>query len=447
MPPSKSKSKSSLKVSHAKRKAATPSPEVWSFFSGAMGLDLGLEMAGIKPTLAVEIDAWCCKTIRRNRPDITLIEGSVSDESGASLRKIREFQGEVDLMVGGPPCQSFSPGGKRAALNDPRGNLIYEYFRLVGEVRPRYFVMENVANLITAAIRHRPIKDRPGKHWNLRGYANGRAIVESGVAPMEEEEMSGSAIRQILSDLKGLNYQVTFGVIDAADLGAPQHRLRFVMFGSRDGFPPPLPTPTHGDSAFGLLPYTTIKDAIWDLRQQPGPHSEYTEDMAAYFAHVPPGGTWRDLPLELQKSGLGAAFNSGGGKTGFFRRLDYAGLSPTVTTKPNRKGSAMCHPEFIRPISVRECARLQGFPDDWEIEGAMNQQYQQIGNAVPTYLGKAIGNQFSPLLTNGPEAKAAALPSPPKWDHLLEVSSARLRRSACNKRGRNQTPELFQFPL
>jgi DNA (cytosine-5)-methyltransferase 1 len=447
MHPPKSKTKSSLKVSHAESSAISPGPEIWSFFSGAMGLDLGLEMAGINPTLAVEIDPWCCKTIRRNRPSMTLVEGSVSDESGASLREMRQYAGDVDLMVGGPPCQSFSPGGKRAALSDPRGNLIYEYFRLVGEVRPRYFVMENVANLITAAIKHRPIKDRPGKHWNLRGYANGRPITESGVAPMEDDELSGSAIRQILNDLKSLKYQVTFGVLDAADLGAPQHRLRFVMFGARDGFPPALPPPTHGESEFGLLPYSKIKDAIWDLRHEPGPHSEYTEDMAAYFAHVPPGGTWRDLPLELQKSGLGPAFNSGGGKTGFFRRLDYNGLSPTVTTKPNRKGSAMCHPEFIRPISVRECARIQGFPDDWEIEGAMNQQYQQIGNAVPTHLGRAIGHQFVPLLTKGYQTNAASLPPPPKWDYLLEIASARLRRSACNKRGRNQTPELFQLPL
>lgn len=428
------------KSNHTKKSVT---PEVWSFFSGAMGLDIGLETSGIHPTLAVEIDPWCCKTIRRNRPSITLVEDSVTNMTGAALRELRGFSGDVELMVGGPPCQSFSPGGKRAALNDPRGNLIYEYFRLLGEIRPRYFVMENVANLITAAINHRPIKDRPGKHWNLRGYANGRSVSEDGVAPMEDDELSGSAIRQILQDLQSLNYQVTFGVLNAADYGAPQQRLRFVMFGARDGCPPALPKPTHGDSDFGLLPYTTIKDAIWDVRLNPGPHSDYTDDMAAYFALVPPGGTWRDLPVDLQKKGLGPAFESGGGKTGFFRRLDYNGLSPTVTTKPNRKGSAMCHPEFVRPISVLECARLQGFPDDWVIEGAMNQQYQQIGNAVPTYLGKAVGASFLPLLQK--KATQAVAPSP-KWEHLLEVASARLRRAACNKRGRTLTPDLFGHP-
>jgi DNA (cytosine-5)-methyltransferase 1 len=416
-------------------------PEVWSFFSGAMGLDLGLELAGIYPTLAVEIDPWCCKTIRRNRPSLTLVEGDATKKSGAELRELRQFSGDIELMVGGPPCQSFSPGGKRAGLNDPRGNLIYEYFRLVSEIRPRYFVMENVANLITAALNHRPIKDRPGKHWNLRAYSNGRALTENGVAPLADDELSGSAIRQILSDVQSLRYQVTFGVLDAADFGAPQHRLRLVMFGARDGLPPCLPKATHGDSALGLHPFRTVRDAIWDLRQNPGSHSSYTEEMAAFFALIPQGGTWRNLPLELQKKGLGPAFESGGGKTGFFRRLDYDGLSPTVTTKPNRKGSAMCHPEFVRPISVRECARLQGFPDEWIIEGAMNQQYQQIGNAVPTYLGRAVGEQFRPLLQTA--AEEVVVPAP-RMEHLLEVASARLRRAARNKRGRNLTPNLFE---
>ena len=263
-------------------------PEVWSFFSGAMGLDLGLEMAGVHPTLAVEIDPWCCTTIRRNRPSLTIVEGDVTKMTGTELRDLRACSGEVELMVGGPPCQSFSPGGKRAGLNDPRGNLIYEYFRLISEIRPRYFVMENVGNLITAALNHRPIKDRPGKHWNLRAYSNGSALKEHGVAPLVDDELSGSAIRQILHDVQSLNYQVTFGVLDAADFGAPQHRLRFVMFGARNGLPPAMPKHTHGDGVRGLPPFRTVRDAIWDIRLNPGPHSSYTEDMAAYFALIPP---------------------------------------------------------------------------------------------------------------------------------------------------------------
>ena len=424
-----------------RRRTSKTALEIWSFFSGAMGLDLGLEQAGLRPRLAVEFDAWCCSTIRRNRPKLDLIEGDVTKLSGANLREHRRFDGEVDLMVGGPPCQSFSPGGKRAGINDPRGNLIYEYFRLVHEVRPRFFVMENVANLITAALNHRPIDERPGKRWNLRAYSNSDVADSDDASPMREDELSGSAIQQILRDLSSLNYHVTFGVLDAADYGAPQHRLRFVLFAARDSFPPPLPKPTHGDSACGLKKFITVRDAISDLSVNPGPHSAYTAEMAQFFELIPSGGSWRSLPEPLQREALGPSFSSGGGKTGFFRRLHYDSLSPTVTTKANRKGSAMCHPEFIRPLSVRECARLQGFPDDWLFNGAMNQQYQQVGNAVPTYLGRAIGDAFTPVL-NGRCHDAGR--EPERFEILLERASKRLRNSARNKRGKLQMADLFE---
>src|SRR5205823_2740049 len=118
--------------------------EIWSFFSGGMGLDLGFEEAGLNTTLAVELDKWCCDTIRKNRPGVTLIENDVHVLCGADLRKTRRFDHDVFLMIGGPPCQTFSPGGKRAGLNDPRGNLIYEYLRLIKEVQPQHFLLENV---------------------------------------------------------------------------------------------------------------------------------------------------------------------------------------------------------------------------------------------------------------------------------------------------------------
>ena len=150
----------------------------------------GLDQAGLAPTLANELDAVCCRTIRLNRPDLDLIEGSICNVNGAGLRRRRRFDGEVYLMVGGPPCQSFSSGGKRAGLTGACGNLIYEYFRLIAEVRPRYFVMENVANLATAALRHRPIADRPGKHWNLRYYERPQLAMFDGVAALQPDEMA-----------------------------------------------------------------------------------------------------------------------------------------------------------------------------------------------------------------------------------------------------------------
>jgi DNA (cytosine-5)-methyltransferase 1 len=401
--------------------------EIWSFFSGAMGLDLGLEAAKLAPTLAVEIDPIFCRTIRANRPELDLIEGDVSTLTATALRERRGFDGEVFLMAGGPPCQPFSSGGKRAALSDPRGNLIYEYFRLIAEVRPRYFVLENVANLTTAALRHRPIAERPGKHWSLKRYAEGSLNRDDGkVQALEEDELSGSALRQIIGDATTLGYHISFGVVDAADFGAPQHRLRFVMLGSRDHPPAALPKATHGTLA---RPYVTVRDAIYGLRENPGAHSTYTDGVHRFFAMVPEGGNWRSLPLDVQRLAMGKSFDSGGGKTGFFRRLSWERPAPTITGRANRKGSALCHPEQVRPISVPEAAALQGFPADWQFIGAMNAQYMQVGNAVPVPLGKAIG---AAILKHDASKRQNSVRHP-DMDTMMARAVERLRASARNK--------------
>lgn len=373
-------------------------PVVWSFFSGAMGLDIGLEQAGWQPSLAVEISPKFCTTIRANRPDLEVLESDVADLDGRQLKEERGIS-EVDLVVGGPPCQSFSTGGNRAALSDPRGNAIFEYLRLISEIRPKTFVLENVANLVTAAIRHRPIAERPGKSWNLSAYADtknqtGLFDVHDDIKPMAEDELSGSAIKYLLNTvIADLGYNVRFAILDSSDYGAPQRRLRFVMIGSRDQLPPSFIPPTHGA---GAIEKTTVREAIGDLEDNPGPGSLYSERTRYYFTLVPEGGNWRDLPKEVAAEAMGArSLAAGGGKTGFFRRLHWDRQSPTVTGKPNRKGSAMCHPSQDRPLSVRECARLQGFPDDWAILGAVGDQYMQIGNAVPIALGHAIGETLN----------------------------------------------------
>ena len=412
--------------------------EIWTLFAGAMGLDLGLEQAGLKPTLVNEIEKVYCKTIRLNRPEITLIEGDAATLTNESLRAARGgYTGEVFLVAGGPPCQSYSSGGKREALNDPRGGLVKEFFRIVGEVRPRYFIMENVANLATAALKHRPIEKRPGKRWSLKSYEKsiGQAsLLEDDVPPLEPDEMAGSAIRAIIRDVVApLGYHVTFGVLDSADYGAPQHRLRLIMLGSRDLPPPVLPEATHGP---GRLPFATVRDAIWALQNDPGPGSEYTPDMAKFFDLVPEGGNWRNLPVEMQKEALGGAFESGGGKTGFFRRLAWDKPSCTMTGKSNRKASAVCHPTATRPISARECAALQGFPSDWQFAGATGQQFMQSGNAVPVALGRAVG---AAILAHAASAKDCpkTIQHPADLDGMIEASMKRLRAAGANNKSKN----------
>lgn len=404
------------------------SPVVWSFFSGAMGLDLGLEAEGWSPSLAVEMEPKFCATIRRNRPEMLVAEADVADLNAALLHKMTGVK-DVDLMVGGPPCQSFSTGGNRAALSDTRGNAIFEYLRLVSEIRPRTFVLENVANLVTAAVRHRPISERPGKSWNLSKYSvSGEPTLfaaEGEPLPLTEDEQSGSAIRYLLTTVVAeLGYNVRFAVLNAADYGAPQKRLRFVMIGSRDEVPPEFIEPTHGSADH---PFVTVRDAIGDLLDEPGPGSQYTPETKTFFDLVPPGGNWRDLPHEVAVKAMGEkSLAAGGGKTGFFRRLDWDGQSPTITGKPNRKGSAMCHPSISRPLSVRECARLQGFPDDWVIEGSVADRYTQIGNAVPIALGRAIGTML-----HQPSGTTDL-----NIDDMLTTAIATLRASARNKRSR-----------
>lgn len=410
--------------------------QIWSFFSGAMGLDLGLEAAGLTPNLCVEIDDWCVKTIRTNRPEVQVLRESVQALSADHLRLLTGFRGEVFLMVGGPPCQSFSPGGNRAGLSDPRGNLIYEYLRLISEVRPHNFILENVANLTTAALKHRPISERPGRHWSLKKYDGWIGSSDDDAPPLNDDEKSGSAIRQLLTDVQSLGYSVTFGVVDAADYGVPQRRLRFVMLGTKDKNPLAMPKPTHGE--LGADPVETVRSAIYDLRIDPGPHSEYEPETRRFFELIPEGGNWRSLPKHLQRKAMGNSYEAGGGKTGFFRRLAWDAPSPTITTKSNRKGTSVCHPEAVRPISVRESARLQGFPDSWVFEGAMNRQYSQIGNAVPVHLGRAIGR----ALTSG------ASTVPMNWDHMLDLAVQRLRATARNKKSpRPVIGDLFDAAL
>ena len=428
---------------------------VISLFSGAMGLDLGLEQSGIETTLAIEIDKHCCATIRQNRPNLDIWEADVSKLTHEDILKRHDNPKDVFLMVGGPPCQSFSSGGKRAGLSDPRGNLIYIYLKLIDAIRPRFFALENVANIVTAAVRHRPISERPGKNWNLSSYTGKAKAADSDstALPMQADELSGTAVRQLIGDAGKLGYNISFTVVDAADYGAAQHRFRFIMLGSRDGAAPVMPPATHGSLSEDGTKLRTVRDAIYDLLENPGPHSDYTPDVAKYFALVPPGGNWRNLPVELQKKALGdAAFAAGGGKTGFYRRLGWDAPSPTITGRSNRKGSAMCHPAAIRPLSVKECARLQGFPDDWEFSGAMNQHYLQIGNAVPVPLGHAVGLAIL-AAAKAPKRKVPV----PVFDAEAALTAAvtRLRASARNKRtktttktitkAKSQQPSLFDM--
>jgi DNA (cytosine-5)-methyltransferase 1 len=405
-----------------------------------MGLDLGLKQAGIETSVCCEIDKWCCNTIRLNDPHVVVIEDSVSELNPVDVAAAGSVDPHAAILVGGPPCQSFSSGGKRAGLNDCRGNLILEYFRFVKELRPQAFVFENVGNLLTAALLHRPIHLRPGKHWNLARYARDN-IVSDDADELSADEQSGTAFKYLLTEIYALGYSITFGILNSADYGAPQKRVRFCMLGFRDVGAIGLPSATHGEAP--LRPTETIRGAIHDLMGSPGPHSIYTEEVAQLFRLVPPGGNWRDMPEPQRTKALGGAANSGGGKTGFMRRLHWDEPAPTLTTKANRKGTAVCHPQMTRPLSVLEYRRLQGFPDSWQLTGAMNQQYQQLGNAVPTHLGAALGRQVLATL----EAKRPFVRhSSSQLAAMTDAALVKLRSYARNGQ-RSSRPQLKLFAV
>ncbi|MDY6899880.1 MAG: DNA cytosine methyltransferase [Cyanobacteriota bacterium] len=371
-----------------------------SLFTGAFGLDLGLEKAGFKTVSVVEKERDAVKTITLNRP--YLQESAVSREvekviaqdllleGGKVLNLGRALQpGEIDLVTGGPPCQPFSTAGKRASVMDPRGSLFMDFIRIVSEIQPRFFIMENVKGLLSAPIQHRP--------HNMRGKDN---------PPLSKMEMRGAALQMVLSEFKTLGYSVVYNLLEAADYGVPQNRQRVIFIGSRDDEPIAFPLATHSKDGKILLKWRTLKDALTNLSDSQPEFSKYSESRLKYLRLLKEGQNWRYLPEDLKKEAMGGAYNSGGGKVGFYRRLSWNKPSPTVTTSPHQKATDMCHPAELRPLSVRECARIQTFPDDWFFYGSVSSKYKQIGNAVPVKLAFTIGDYLYKLIQgNKPKGK------------------------------------------
>lgn len=359
---------------------ATTDRSIISLFSGAMGLDLGLEAAGYRTAVVLEKNSGAVQTIRLNRDDSLPVLAAPIDK--VSTYKLLSAAGlapsEAFVLTGGPCCQTFSTAGTRSSLGDRRGLLFRHFKRIVRGTRPRFFVMENVKGMLSAAIRHRPLDERG-----------------PGFPPLAPDEEFGSALKVICRELAKLNYYVIFGLLNCADYGVPQTRYRVVFIGSRDGENIELPRPSHTrQSGNGMPSWVTLEQAIGDLRETDPEFLPFSQDRLMLLKRLKSGENWRDLPKRLQRKALGAAADSWGGRSGFCRRLDWHKPSPTITTAPDGRATTLCHPSELRPLSVRECARLQQFPDDWRFAGTTGMKYVQIGNAVPIGLGKAIGKML-----------------------------------------------------
>lgn len=361
----------------------TNPPSVISLFSGALGLDLGLESAGFGLRAAVEADRRAAQTIRANRPELPLLEARLEHITPAALqRAARLGRARPTLVTGGPSCQSFSTAGHRRSLDDDRGNLFRYFVEVVRELKPRFFVMENVPGVLSAAVRHRPLAERG-----------------PGFPTLHPDEQHGSAIRLILSELRALDYYVIFGVLNAADFGAAQRRTRLIFLGSRDGEALRLPSPTHSEHPVdGRSPWVTLRATLEGLADPEPAFAALSANVIKLMKDIPPGGNWRDLPEKVQRQAMGKAADSWGGRSGFYRRLDWEAPTPALTTNPISRATMFVHPDLDRPLSLREYARIQGFPDDWSFQGGVRDQYVQIGNAVPVAVSEAIGRQLAALI-------------------------------------------------
>lgn len=384
---------------------------VVSLFSGAGGLDLGLERAGrgkFEFRAFVEVDPDARESLCENSPGLRKHRAFFDDVTEISPDELLSAADlvpeETFLLAGGPPCQAFSTAGLRQTVNDPAGAVVHAYFAMVKEIRPRFFVFENVRGLLSAALRHRPLVERS----------------HPKEVPDDREARLGSVMELlVLPTFKRLGYEAVVGILNGADYGTAQIRHRVFVLGSRERelrsavfrkqtsrpmMPLDLVPPTHHRYAAyePLHPWRTLKDKIGDLAASP-PQLEdaytYSPERAAVFAEIPPGRNWtyvRDNPERFEDGFLeyimGGAIHSGGGKEGYWRRLSWDLPAPTLTAQPQQLATSLCHPDEERPLSIPEYAALQDFPRDHIFVGSKSSRYRQIGNAVPIRLAEAVGS-------------------------------------------------------
>jgi len=323
-----------------------------SLFSGAMGLDLGLEMAGFHTGVCVENDQEAVATIKHNKASLPVFDCSIIEVSGQALKKTGGFHNSfVPLVAGGPPAT---------------------------------FLMENVRGLLSMSI-----------------VPNKTDLLNKEEIPQEYFE-KGSLMKKIFLEFNRLGYHVDCFVVNSVNYGAPQIRERVLLIGNRFGYSIKFPSPQYSNRPQDNLPaFTTLGDAIDPCKgfiDRCPDVLNFSPRKLKYLSMVPEGGNWRSLPVDIQKESMGKSWYLKGGRSAYWRKLSYNFPSPTVVTMPNHAGTSMCHPKELRAISVGEAAAIQEFPTDWEFQGTTSAKFRQIGNAVPTRLGKVAGQVLKDLL-------------------------------------------------
>ena len=332
--------------------ATNPSqPTFIEVCAGCGGLSTGFMNAGFDALLLNELIAPFCETLKANHPGV-LVEHK--DMKALDLTK---YHGQVDVLMGGVPCQAFSQAGERKGLDDPRGQLIVEFNKLVNQVSPKILMVENVAGLLT--------------------------------------HEAGATLRGVLELFEnGGAYKVYHKLLNAVNYEVPQKRQRVFIVGIRNDI----------HTARGIFTYPVpstksvlLRDVLVDVPASPG--ASYPPAKRAVMELVPQGGCWVNLPDDIKQAYMGeAGMAAGGGKRGVARRLAMNEACLTLTTSPAQKQTERCHPTETRPLTVREYARIQTFPDSYTFAGGVGNQYKQIGNAVPVKLAEAMGRRLRQYL-------------------------------------------------
>lgn len=324
-------------------------------FAGAGGLALGVEKAGFKTIGAVEFDHDACDTLRTNRPKWNIYEGDIADLTKKDLKEYYSLkEGELDLLSGGAPCQAFSYAGKRLGFEDTRGTLFYHYAIFLQQLQPKMFLFENVRGLVS--------------HDKGRTYQTMCNVFEAA------------------------GYDIQKDVLNAWDYDNAQKRERLITVGIRKDLA--------DRCKFSFPKKCDYKPVLRDVLQNvpDSPYTPYGEKKRKLFELVPPGGYWRDIDPKLAKEYMKSCWEMEGGRTGILRRLSMDEPSLTVLTSPSQKQTERCHPLEARPFSIRENARIQSFPDDWQFCGSIGSQYKQIGNAVPVNLAYHVAKEIHKAL-------------------------------------------------
>lgn len=325
-------------------------------FAGAGGLALGVERAGFDHIGLIEFDKAAAETLKKNRPEWNVICDDIANISCLDLEDYFNIKkGELALLSGGAPCQAFSYAGKRLGLEDTRGTLFYHYAIFLQKLQPKMFLFENVRGLLT--------------HDGGKTY---------------------QTIKNVFEDA---GYTIQYAVLNAWDYGVAQKRERLITIGIRNDLV---------DTVSFTFPKKhdykpVLGDILVDVPESVG--ARYSQKKEEIYKLVPPGGYWRDIPEEIAKEYMKSCWDMGGGRTGILRRMSMDEPSLTVLTSPSQKQTDRCHPIEPRPFTVRENARCQSFPDEWEFCGTVGDQYKQVGNAVPVNLGYEIAKEIAKALS------------------------------------------------